>query len=114
MENKANDSEHASIEAMITTMAADITVNFEKVESNFKVLRAKGEAESYVRGIQYEDILKEQKITNGRVTAQEKTTEVLRIMGKNKWLTGIFLYGLFNISQQLSIENIIRWINFLL
>lgn len=114
MDKTKDELEHAGIQAQLMIMAADISVNFEKVESNFKVLRAKGEAESEVRGIQLEKILTEQKITNGRITVQEKTTEVLRVMGENKGYTVIFLYGLFNILQHLSIENIIYWINLLL
>ena len=102
----------AGIMAAMKVMAANISVNFEKVESNFKVLRAKGDAESEVRGRQLEEILTEQKKTNGRVRAQEKTTEVLRIMSEHKWLTGGFLYGIFNILQLMTIENIISWIKF--
>ena len=113
MKNKSRDElEHVGIVSMIKEMAADISVNFEKIESNFKTIRAKGDAESYVRGVQYENILKEQKITNGRVTKQEKTTEVLRVMSEHKWLTGGFLYGIFNILQLMTIENIISWIKF--
>lgn len=113
MKDKTRDDlEHAGIQAQLKIMAADISVNFEKVESNFKIIRAKGDAESFVRGRQYEEILKEQKITNGRVTKQEKTTEVLRVMSDHKWLTGGFLYGIFNILQLMTIENIISWIKF--
>ena len=113
MSDKTKDElEHAGIQAQLMIMAADISVNFEQVESNFKILRAKGDAESEVRGIQLANILKEQKITNGRITKQEKTTEVLSIMSEHKWLTGGFLYGLFNILQLMTIENIISWIKF--
>ena len=105
-----DDLEHAGIQAQLATMAADISISFAQVEANFKTLRAKGDAESYVRGIQYENILKEQKITNGRIKIQEKTTEVLRIMSHHKWLTGVSLYGIFNILQITTVENIVKWI----
>lgn len=113
-ESKKHLVEHAGIMTAMKEMAADISVNFAKVESNFKIMRVKGDAESEVRGIQYEEILKEQKITNGRITVQEKTTEVIRIMVENKGYTFIFLYGLFNILQHLSISNITRWINLII
>lgn len=112
MSEKSKDLQHAGIEAMIKVMAADISVNFAEVEANFKVLRAKGDAESTVRGRQLEEILKEQKKTNGRIAKQEKTTEVLKVMSEHKWLTGGFLYGIFNILQLIKIENIISWIKF--
>jgi len=115
MKDKTRDElEHAGIQAQLVTMAADISINFSEIESNFKILRAKGDAESEVRGIQLENILSEARKTNGRITKQEKTTEVLRIMSEHKWLTGGFLYGLFNILQLLTIENIISWVNFFL
>ena len=106
--------EYAGIEAMIKIMAADISVNFAQVEASFKILGVKNDAEREATGIQLADILEEQKITNGRVTVQEKTTRLLKIMGENKGFTFIFLYGLFNILRHLTIENIIGWINLLL
>lgn len=123
MSEKSKDLEHVGIQAQLKVMAADISVNFAKIESNINVnflkvesnisgLRLKGDTESEVRGIQLENILNEQKKTNGKIIKLEKTTEVLRVMSEHKWLTGGFLYGIFNILQLIKIENIISWIKF--
>ena len=104
----------ADMSVNFSEIESNINLNFEKVESNFRVLAVRNDAESEAIGIELEKILKKQDITNGRLTIQEETTEVLRIMVENKGYTFIFLYGLFNIVQHLSISNIIRWINLII
>lgn len=112
MENSIKDLQHAGIEAMIKVMAADISVNFAEVEANFKVLRAKGDAESYVRGTQYENILKEQKITNGRVKDLEKDTDIIRFFKKYTWVMSLCAVGFWALYNFMDYDKLIRMLKF--
>ena len=85
-----DDLEHAGIEAMIESMAADI-------DRNFKVLHAENRAEFDVIAAQLKIIEKETKLTNGRVDSLEKDTKILSFFMNNKIALVLVMIGLYTV-----------------
>lgn len=109
-DKKQEDLDHGLIMLAMKEMAADISINFEKVESNLNSLRVKHDAEREAAGIQLEAILTEAKKTNGRITKLENDTDIIRFFKKYKWVLPLCAVGLWAIYNFLEYEQVLRLI----
>lgn len=98
LKDKTRDElEHTAIISMIKTMASDISVNFSDVEYNFKAMLIKNDSERETLGQQLENILAEQKKTNGKVKALEQDTKILSFFMNHKVILALSMIGLYAI-----------------
>ena len=88
--------EHEAIQAQIKIISAQITANFD------------------VMGDQLNGILVQAKKTNGRVTKLEEVTNVLDVMQRNKWLTVLVIYAIYNLLELTTIDNVLKFIRIII
>ena len=94
-----DELEHDSIQAQLKIISSQVSANFEVI------------------GIQLENILTEAKKTNGRITALEEVTSVIKFMINNKKIAILVFYALYNILNYTTVENalrIIQWIRLMI
>jgi len=111
-----SDLEHEIIKKEIENISFKMNEGFGSIDKILKVhfdaLATKNDTEAELVGLQLNNILTEQKRTNGRVTKLEDLTVVLRFLNENKKLTALLLYGIYNALSVATIENIIKWIKY--
>jgi hypothetical protein len=88
--------EHEAIQAQIKIISAQITANFDVI------------------GEQLNGILAQAKKTNGRVTRLEDITNVLDVMQRNKWLTVLVIYAIYNLLELTTIDNVLKFIRIII
>lgn len=132
MEKKVSDLEHSLIKKDIEKLNNRVSEGFSSVSNaiksgfdlirsenkrNIDLLRAENKHDTKVSNIQRDNILAEQKKTNGRVKALEKVTSVLSLMRENKKITGLVLYSVYNILEISTIDNVMKvfqWIKLMI
>ena len=107
---KISDLEHALLKKEIENISYKMHEGFSSIEAfikaHFDALQIKNDSEAEVKGVQLNNILVEQKKTNGRVTKQEKITEIIRIMQDHKTFTALITYTLYNFLEAATVSNI--------
>lgn len=121
MEKKISDLEHQllkkDIEEIKNKMYAGFSSVSEAIKSGFDLIRSENKRDNDVSNIQRENILAEQKKTNGRVTKLEKVTSVLALMRENKKISGLVIYAIYNILEVTTIDNVLnifKWIKLMI
>lgn len=121
MEKKISDLEHQllkkDIEEIKNKMYAGFSSVSEAIKSGFELIRSENKRDNDVSNVQRENILAEQKKTNGRVTKLEKVTSLLALMRENKKVSGLVIYAIYNILEVSTIENVLniyKWIKLMI
>lgn len=120
-ENKINDLKHRLLEEKIETMNSKMHEGFYSIKTTitkgFELQNAENKRQNDISKIQRDNILAEQKRTNGRITRLEEVTSVIKLMRQNKKITGLVLYAVYNILEISTIENVLsiyKWIKLMI
>ena len=118
---KIDDLEHELLEEKIESMNIKIHEGFlsinSTIEKGFELINAESKRQADISNLKRDEILKEQKLTNGRVKELEKVTSIIKFMREHRKISALIFYAVYNILQIATPENIIKayqWIKLMI
>lgn len=114
MDKKVSDLEHDLIKKDIENLSFKISEAFGSIDKNLKSHFESMSVKNEFISLQLKNVMAKQDLTNGRVNRQEDITRVLSTMQKNKWLTALLLYAIYNLLEVTTMDNIIKVIKYFL